>query len=97
MSDETRSRIIEERRCENCGDLKREHRKPAPFRCATRLKESYYKPWTREALDAAIAEGASKAAPVPVSLRAVELFARTLRAVREQAAEERERDNDATQ
>jgi hypothetical protein len=57
MNEATRSRIIAERRCENCGGLRREHARLAPYKCPTRLKVSSYKPWTREALDAAIATG----------------------------------------
>jgi hypothetical protein len=40
-------------RCQNCGCFKREHSRPSPFRCPTRLYEAYWKPWTVEEYEAA--------------------------------------------
>lgn len=48
------------RRCQHCGGNKREHGRKAPYRCATRLQESYWTPWTVAAYEAA--EAAGKAA-----------------------------------
>ena len=33
-------------RCQNCGSTRKEHAVRKPWRCPTRLQESYWKPWT---------------------------------------------------
>lgn len=35
-------------RCKHCGGLKKEHKRAAPFRCPTKLTESYWETWTAE-------------------------------------------------
>lgn len=48
-------------RCMNCGGLRNEHHRRAPFRCKTRMDVSNWSPWTREAYDLAAAASAAKA------------------------------------
>lgn len=43
--------------CQNCGGLRKEHGMLKPYRCATRLKESYWLPWTVADYQAAVAAG----------------------------------------
>lgn len=47
--------------CQNCGGYKKEHHKRAPYRCPTRLKETYWEPWTVEGYEAAAKASADKA------------------------------------
>jgi hypothetical protein len=54
----TKEQIIS--RCINCGGTKKEHGVKKPYRCPTKLEESYWNPWTAEAYEAA--EEAGKAA-----------------------------------
>lgn len=49
-------------RCQHCGGLRKEHAKRAPYKCPTRMSESYWSPWTVEAYEAATAASAAKAA-----------------------------------
>lgn len=49
-------------RCQNCGGLKKEHGKRAPFRCSTRLTESNFLPWTVEGYEQAEKASAEQAA-----------------------------------
>lgn len=44
-------------RCQNCGGTRKEHGVRKPYRCQTRLRESYWLPWTREVYEAAVAAG----------------------------------------
>lgn len=44
-------------RCQHCGGTRKEHGVRKPWRCATRLQESYWLPWTVEAYEAAVAAG----------------------------------------
>jgi hypothetical protein len=49
------------RRCQNCGGTRKEHRVRKPYRCPTRLAETYWTPWTVEEYEAAEAASAARA------------------------------------
>jgi hypothetical protein len=42
------------RRCQNCGCTRKEHDVRKPYQCPTRLKGTYWKPWTVEEYEAAV-------------------------------------------
>jgi hypothetical protein len=44
-------------RCQHCGGLRREHHRRAPYRCPTRLAETYWTPWTWAAYKQAEKDG----------------------------------------
>jgi hypothetical protein len=41
-------------RCKNCGGSRKEHDVRKPWRCRTRLVESYWEPWTVEEYETAV-------------------------------------------
>jgi hypothetical protein len=59
------------KRCQNCGGLKKEHRIRKPYRCPTRLTESYWKPWTIEAFEEAVKAGEAVVTPDAVKVTVV--------------------------
>ena len=44
-------------RCQHCGGTRKEHGTRKPYRCPTKLAESYWAPWTVEAYEAAVERG----------------------------------------
>lgn len=48
-------------RCQHCGGFKKEHNKRAPYRCQTKLAETYWEPWTTDKWEAAEKASAAKA------------------------------------
>lgn len=49
-------------RCQNCGGLRKEHGRQKPWRCATRLQESCWRPWTVQEYKDAVEAGKRAAA-----------------------------------
>jgi predicted Zn-ribbon and HTH transcriptional regulator len=60
MTENEKRKMIESGRCENCGWAKKEHGRVKPWKCPTRLQESYYTPWTFRSLDTALATAAKE-------------------------------------
>jgi hypothetical protein len=73
-------------RCENCGGLKREHRRRGgALKCPTRLKDSEWKPWTVEGYQAA--EDAGKLASEEMRARHEPMRLAAAKAAEERNAE----------
>lgn len=58
-------------RCKHCGGLKREHNKRAPYRCPTKLAETYWEPWTTDEWEASEKASADKAQAEAAAAKAV--------------------------